>query len=243
MFFELIITLIVTSLISLIGVFTLSFNRKKLENYLDLLVALSVGALLGGAFLHLIPELAETGNLAELSIFMLGGMLLFFVLEKFVFWHHCHHSEHEHLSFSYMNLIGDTLHNFLDGVLLAGAFMLSIPIGITAALGIILHEIPQEIGDFGVLLKGGFTKKQALKMNLFVSLAAFVGAGFAILFNYFLEGIIPYLVAVAAGGFIYIAATDLIPELHKNPKISESVKQLVMILIGIIIMFAMLFLE
>jgi len=243
MIIELLVTLIVTSLISLIGVFTLGFKKNKLDKYLDLLVALSVGALLGGTFLHLLPELAEGGFTITISLFILIGMLLFFVLEKFVFWHHCHHSEHKHLSFSYMNLIGDAFHNFLDGILLAGAFMLSVPLGITAAIAIILHEIPQEIGDFGVLLKGGFSKTQALKMNLFVSLTAFLGAGVAILFESLIGGIIPYLVAITAGGFIYIAGTDLIPELHKNPKISESLKQLVMILVGILAMFLLLFLE
>ena len=239
MIFELITFLIITSLLSLVGVITLSIKRKKLDNYLDLLVALSVGALLGGAFLHLIPELGESGLLGELGIFILGGILIFFILEKFVFWHHCHKSEHTYLSFSYMNLVGDALHNFLDGVLLAAAFMVNIPLGITTGIAIILHELPQEIGDFGVLLKGGFTRKKALSANLLVSLTAFVGAGFAIIFETLVGGTIPYLLAITAGGFIYIAGTDLIPELHKNPKLSESMLQLLFILIGIGLMFAL----
>ena len=243
MIFELITFLIITSLISLVGVITLSIKRKKLDNYLDLLVALSVGALLGGAFLHLIPELGESGLLGELGVFILVGILLFFILEKFVFWHHCHKSEHTHLSFSYMNLVGDALHNFLDGVLLAAAFMVNIPLGITTGIAIILHELPQEIGDFGVLLKGGFTRKKALSANLLVSLTAFVGAGFAIIFETLVGGTIPYLLAITAGGFIYIAGTDLIPELHKNPKIKESMLQLLFILIGIGLMFTLTIIE
>ena len=142
-----------------------------------------------------------------------------------------------------MNLVGDALHNFLDGVLLAAAFMVNIPLGITTGIAIILHELPQEIGDFGVLLKGGFTRKKALSANLLVSLTAFVGAGFAIIFETLVGGTIPYLLAITAGGFIYIAGTDLIPELHKNPKISESILQLMFILIGIGLMFTLTLIE
>lgn len=241
MLIELFLTLLIISLASFVGAITISL--KKIDNYLNLLVSLSIGALLGGAFIHLIPELAEEGVIAEMSIFILTGIILFFVLEKFVFWHHCHHSKHQHLCFSYMNLVGDAFHNFLDGVLLAGAFLLSIELGFITAIAIFLHEIPQEIGDFGVLLKGGFSKKKALMANFLISLTAFAGAIFTLIFNSFIEGTIPILVAITAGGFIYIAGTDLIPELHKNPKLKESILQLIFILIGIALMFAITFLE
>jgi zinc and cadmium transporter len=243
MIFELTFFLIITALVSLIGAITISIKKEKLDKYLDLLVALSVGALMGGAILHLIPELAHKGHLEEVAIFIIGGVMLFFILEKFVFWHHCHHSEHKHLCFSYMNLVGDAFHNFLDGILLAAAFLVSVPLGITAGIAIILHEIPQEVGDFGVLLAGGFSRKKALVANLLISLTAFLGAGVALLFNTFIEGAIPILVAITAGGFIYIAGTDLIPELHKNPEMKKSILQLIFILIGIASMFALLFLE
>ena len=198
---------------------------------------------MGGAFIHLIPELAKEGLVGELSIFILVGIILFFVLEKFIFWHHCHHTEHKHLSFSYMNLVGDGIHNFLDGVLLAGAFLINTNVGFATAAAIFLHEIPQEIGDFGVLLKGGFSKKKALIANFLSALMAFVGAITTLLFNEIIEGIVPIVVAITAGGFIYIAATDLIPELHKNPKIKNSLIQLTFILIGITLMFAITLLE
>ena len=210
MLIELFASIFIISLVSLVGVITLSISKKKLDKSLDLLVSLSVGALLGGAFLHLLPELLEEGILKELFIFVIGGILLFFVLEKFIFWHHCHHAEHEHLSFTYMNLVGDSIHNLLDGVLLAGAFLIDINTGIATTIAVLLHEVPQEIGDFGVLLKGGFSKKKALIANFLTALTAFIGAGLALLFNSFIEGIVPILVAVAAGGFIYIAGTDLI---------------------------------
>ena len=243
MLFELFVSLFIISLVSLVGVVTLSINKKKLDKSLDLLVSLSVGALLGGAFLHLLPELLEEGILRELFIFVLGGILLFFVLDKFVFWHHCHHSEHEHLSFTYMNLVGDGIHNLLDGVLLAGAFLIDLNTGFATTVAVLLHEVPQEIGDFGVLLKGGFTKKKALLANFLTALTAFIGAGLALLFNALITGIIPIFVAIAAGGFIYIAGTDLIPELHKNPKIKDSILQLFFILVGIGLMFALTLIE
>jgi zinc and cadmium transporter len=242
MLIELFIAILIISLVSLLGVFTLSINRKRLDNSLDLLVSLSVGALLGGVFLHLIPELVEEGVFSDVSIFVLGGILLFFVLEKFVFWHHCHKSEHEHLCFSYMNLVGDGLHNLLDGVLLAGAFLINVQVGFATAIAVLLHEIPQEIGDFGVLMKGGFSRKKALLANFATALTAFIGAIIALVFNAFIIGVVPIIVAIAAGGFIYIAGTDLIPELHKNPNAKESLLQLVFILIGVGAMGVLLFL-
>ncbi|MDD4250781.1 MAG: ZIP family metal transporter [Candidatus ainarchaeum sp.] len=233
MLFELFFSILIISLISLIGVLTLAINKKKLDKRLDLLVSLSVGALLGSVFLHLLPELAHDGLLEELFIFVLIGMILFFILEKFVFWHHCHKAEHKHLSFTYMNLIGDALHNMLDGALLAGTFMISVQLGFVTAIAIALHEIPQEIGDFGVLLKGGFSRKQALIANFAIALTAFLGAILTIIFSNLIQGLTPIIVAITAGGFIYIAATDLIPELHKNPNIKNSISQLIFILIGI----------
>lgn len=241
MLFELFFSLTIISLASLIGVISISI--KNIDKYLEHLVSLSVGALLGGAFIHLIPELAEEGLIGELSIFILVGIILFFVLEKFIFWHHCHHTEHKHLSFSYMNLVGDGFHNFLDGVLLAGAFLINTSVGFATAMAIFLHEIPQEIGDFGVLLKGGFSRKKALIANFLSALTAFVGAIMVLLFNEIIKGIVPIVVAITAGGFIYIAATDLIPELHKNPKIKNSIMQLFFISIGIILMFAITLIE
>ncbi len=243
MLIELFLSLIIISLASLIGIFTLSIKKEKLTKSLDLLVSLSIGALLGGVFLHLLPELLEEGFLKDVLAYVLLGIILFFVLEKFVFWHHCHKAEHNHLSFTYMNLIGDCLHNFLDGVLLASTFIVSINLGIATAIAIFAHEVPQEIGDFGVLLKGGFTRKKALIANFLISLTTFIGAIIAIIFNIWVEGIIPILVAITAGGFIYIAGTDLIPELHKNPKIKDSILQLLFILIGIGIMAGILLLE
>ena len=226
-------SILVISLVSLVGAFTITIKRRVLERCLDALVALSVGALLGGAFFHLLPELAEEGLSVTLSGTILFGIILFFILEKFISWHHCHSAEHKHLSFSYMILIGDALHNFLDGVIMAGAFISGIGVGMAVAFAVFLHEVPQEIGDFGVLLKGKFSKKRALAANFLSALTAFLGAGAAIALNVFIEGILPFLVAIAIGGFIYIAGTDLIPELNKCHSLRDNIVQLVFILIGI----------
>jgi zinc and cadmium transporter len=237
-------SLIVISMVSFVGVFTLSISPKKLEHYLDYMVALSVGGLLGGAFLHLLPELASEGFDTSISATILLGIIAFFAVEKFICWHHCHKTEHKALSFTYMNLIGDSLHNFLDGVILAAAFISGPAVGIAAAIAVFLHEIPQEIGDFGVLLKGGFSRKKALVMNFLIALTAFIGALVAIFAYEMIEGILPYFIAVAMGGFIYIAGTDLIPQLNDkcaHPK--ESIKQLFFILLGVGAMALLLFIE
>ncbi len=236
-------SILAISLISFIGIFTIAIKHKTLDRYLDALVSLSVGGLLGGAFLHLLPELAEEGFTIELSGTILLGIILFFILEKFVKWHHCHRAEHVHLSFSYMNLFGDALHNFLDGIILAGAFMSGPGVGMATAIAVFLHEVPQEVGDFGVLLKGGFSKKKALVANFIVALTAFLGAGFAIVLNAFVAGTTPFLIAIAIGGFIYVAGTDLIPELNRCQAPSDSLIQLIFILIGIGTMAALLLLE
>ena len=238
-----IIATLLVSLIALIGIIFLALKDKILKKLLLLLVGFSAGALIGGAFLHLLPELAEEGFTLELSGTILFGILLFFVLEKFVKWHHCHRSEHVHLTFSYMNLFGDALHNFLDGIILAGAFMSGAGIGLAATVAVFLHEVPQEIGDFGVLLKGGFSRKGALTANFLVSLTAFLGAGFAIILNAYVTGTTPFLIALAIGGFIYVAGTDLIPELNRCQAPRDSIVQLVFILIGIGAMAALLLLE
>ena len=239
------LSLTVISLVSLVGVFTLSINTKKLEHYLNYLVALSVGGLLGGAFLHLLPELVEEGFDISISAAILAGIVAFFIVEKFICWHHCHHVEHKALSFTYMNLIGDGLHNFLDGIILAAAFILSPATGIAATIAVFLHEVPQEIGDFGVLMKGGFSRKKALATNFLIALTAFIGALVAIYMYTTIEGILPYFVAVAMGGFIYIAGTDLIPQLNsgKCHSMNESFKQLFFIMLGIIAMALILLLE
>jgi len=234
------LSVIVVSLVSLVGILFLALKDKFLNKILILLIALASGALLGGAFFHLIPESAEQMKMEHIGILVLAGIMVFFVLEKFIHWRHCHSGKCSVHPFTYSILIGDGLHNFVDGLTIAAAYLVNLGLGITTTLAIILHEIPQEIGDFGVLVYGGFTKKKALLFNFLSALTAVIGA----VIGYFIgAGInMAYVLPFAAGGFIYIAATDLIPELHKKSKALESVMQFAFILIGLALMWLLKFL-
>jgi zinc and cadmium transporter len=237
-------SVIVVSLISLIGILTFSINTKKLESALLYFVSFAAGALLGDAFLHLLPEITEqAGFTLAISGSLLFGIALSFVIEKFIHWRHCHlptTTEHPH-PYALMNLFGDAVHNFIDGLIIAASYLVSIPIGIATTLAVIFHEIPQEIGDFGVLLHGGYSKKKALILNFVTALTAVVGAVAALLLSSAAEGLVPFLIPFAAGGFIYIAGSDLIPELHKEPKKwKKSLLELVFLILGMLVMAALL---
>jgi len=240
-------SVIVISAVSLTGVIVLWLKDKQLEKILLYLVSFSVGGLFGDAFIHLIPEAIEEGGFGiSVSLLILLGILFSFVVEKFLQWRHCHiptSSEHPH-SFAYMNLFGDTVHNLIDGLIVGGSYLVSIPIGISTTLAVIFHEIPQEIGDFGVLIHGGFDKKKAVWFNFSTALTAVLGAIIALVLGATLEGFIPLLIPFAAGNFIYIAGSDLIPELRKDePNLKKAAMQIVSITLGVGIMLLVLLLE
>ena len=237
----------IVSLISLIGLFTLGIRTETLRKFLIYMLAFSAGALFGDAFIHLIPEIVrEQGGFNLFSAgFLLFGIVLFFMIEKFIHWQHCHMpitKEHIH-SFAYMNLVGDGVHNFIDGLIIAGSYLVNLQVGIATTLAVVLHEIPQEIGDFGVLLHGGFSKGRALLLNFTTALTAVLGTIIALLVGSKVEGISSVLLSIAAGGFIYIAGADLIPELHKETEFKGSFFQLVAFLFGIGVMALLLLLE
>jgi len=234
------------SIISLIGVFSFSWKSEKINNVLIFFVSFSAGTLLGDAFLHLIPEAFESKS-NFVSLYILLGLLLFFILERFIHWRHCHEvgcEEHSHV-LPYVILAGDSFHNFIDGVIIGASYLVSLPIGIATTLAVIFREIPQEIGDFGTLLYGGFSKNKALLYNFISALTAVLGAIFVLLVSVRFESVTEVLVPLAAGGFIYIATADMIPELHKHKvhKLSETLKQVIFFLAGIGIMYALLYLE
>lgn len=241
-------SVLLVSIVSFIGVVALSFKTKQLRTILIYFISFSAGALLGDAFLHLLPEVTIGNGLTlDISLYLLGGMLAFFVLEKVIHWQHCHMpiDEHEHIHpFAYTNLIGDGLHNFIDGLIIGASYLVNIPTGIATTIAVVLHEIPQEIGDFGVLIHGGFSKGKALFLNFVSALAAFLGAALALWLQSSVENVSMILVPIAAGGFIYIASSDLIPELHKHSdKLGRSFLQLLAFILGIGVMIALLFLE
>ena len=241
-----ILSVILVSLISFIGLFALSINSKKLKKVLIYLISFSVGALLGDVFIHLIPELIEKNNFTLLtSVYILSGIGIFFILEKFIHWQHCHGNitnNHIH-PFAYTNLIGDALHNFIDGAIIAASYFVSSQIGIATTIAVVLHEIPQEIGDFGVLIHGGFTKAKALALNFLSAVASIIGAVLTIIIGKSLQNIELILIPITIGGFIYIAGSDLIPELHKETSIKKSIIQFISLILGVLIMFSLLLLK
>lgn len=249
-------------LVSLVGVFTLSLGRARLERALFLLVSFAVGAMLGGALLHLLPEAYERlGSGPRAGALVLAGVLAFFVLEKFLHWRHQHgvpeevdgatgHGHHHHgpepgAPFAALSLAGNVAHNLIDGGIVAGAYLVSVPTGIVTTLAVLLHEIPQEIGNFGVLVYGGYTPRRALLYNFLSGLVGLVGAGLALTVGRRVPGFADVLLPLTAGAFIYIAGSDLIPELnrrHSYPA-SKAVGQLLMMALGVAVMALPLLLE
>jgi zinc and cadmium transporter len=238
------------SLISLVGIVTLSF-KVKLDRVLLALVGFATGGLLGGAFLHLMPEAIGSAvvssvspvRIVDLFLYLLLGFIVFFILEKVLHWRHCHKGKCSVHTFTYLNLIGDGVHNFIDGLVIVAAFLTNMSVGIATTLAVAFHEIPQEIGDFAVLLYGGFSKKKALMFNFFSALIAVLGALVGFFIAGQLENFALYLLPFAAGGFIYIAATDLIPELHKETKLGASFFSFAFFIIGLLMMWALTLLE
>lgn len=240
-----ILSVIFVSLISLVGFFVIPFSREKLSKILIYFVSLSAGTLLGDAFIHLIPEAYEKSvNALTISLYILSGIVIFFVLEKFIHWRHCHKvacDEHPH-PFSYTVLAGDTVHNFIDGLIIGASYLVSIPVGIATTMAVIFHEIPQEVGDFGSLIYGGFSKMRALLLNFMTALAAIVGTAMVLAFSGSFNFSF-FLIPFAAGGFIYVASADLIPELHKHMEIKKTIGQLATFILGIglMVLLAVLF--
>ena len=224
------------SLVSLVGLLFLAFRQQTLKRVSADLVAFASGGLIGGAFFHLLPEAYELSGESTLS-WVAAGILLFFLLEKILRWRHCHEAGCEVHPFTYLNLFGDGIHNLLDGMVIAAAFLVSFPLGAMTTLVVILHEVPQEIGDFGVLIYGGFSTMRAISLNLLSALTAIAGG----LLGYFtalaIPQLQPVLLAVAAGSFIYIALADLVPELHKRRQPGESAKQFLLMVAGLVLLW------
>lgn len=239
-----IIAVVVVSLVSLIGVLTLLVGEKKVEKSLLVLVSFAAGGLLGDTFIHLLPEVAASQGLDfRAGIVILIGILAFFILEKFIAWRHCHiptSAKHPH-PVVFMNLIGDGFHNFIDGMVIAASFLVNMQLGVATTFAVLFHEIPQEIGDFGVLVHGGLTKTKALIFNFASALLAVLGVIFVLTFGARISELSQMLIPFTAGGFIYIASTDLIPELHKETKPEKSFIQLIGLLLGIGIMLVLKF--
>ena len=239
------ISVILVSVLSLVGLFTLSLKEELLRKYVLIFVSLAVGALLGDAFIHLIPEaFVKINNTTFISLGIIIGIFIFFILEKVLHWHHHHEFGDEHFcQAGHLILISDGVHNFIDGLIIGASYLVSIELGIATTLAVVLHEIPQEIGDFGVLLHSGYTASKALWLNFLSALFSLGGLAVAFLASGATATFALWLTPVAAGGFIYIAMSDLIPELHKTKNLKSSFAQLVAIAVGIGAMISLLLIE
>jgi zinc and cadmium transporter len=241
-----IVSVLIVSSISFLGLLTFAVKADKLKKILLYMVSFSAGALFGDAFIHLLPEVVEEAGFSpSISLYVLFGIGFSFIIEKFIHWRHCHiPSSKEHIHpFAMMNLLGDGVHNFIDGIIIGASYLASVPVGIATTLAVILHEVPSEIGDFGVLLHGGFSKGKALFYNFVTALTAVLGAIVSLLISSYLENITTFLVPFAAGTFIYIAGSDLIPEIHKEVEVKKSLLQFIAIVLGVLIMMSLLLLE
>jgi zinc and cadmium transporter len=230
------LSVFVISLISLSGIFFLALRKEVLKKIQLILVALATGGLLGGAFFHLLPECyASFDSAINASLLLTLGFILFFILERFLHWRHNHTSgitENAIKPFGTINLVADMFHNFLDGLLIAAAFSYSTEIGLATTLTVFFHELPQEIGDFGVLIHAGFSRKKALVYNFLSACTAFLGAILVLSIGHTTFQIEKYILPFAAGGFIYLAAADLIPELHNEKGTKRSVIQFFALILG-----------
>ena len=231
---------LIGSVFSLIGGIFLLFNEKKTLKYSHLLAAFAAGTLLGTVFFDLLPEALNTSEELGLGIdiflWTLAGILGFFLLERFIHWFH--HHQHEYLDEKVKPTIaliiaGDSVHNFIDGVVIAATFLVSIPLGIVTTLAVAAHEIPQEIGDFGILLHKGMKRKKIILVNIFSALTAILGALLAFWLGERIEASLPILLSITAGFFIYIAASDLIPEIHHENRKGFAVIETALMFLGV----------
>lgn len=241
---EILIYTIVALFLASVGSVSLSgllllLNDKWLSKISDYLLYLAGGTLLGSALLGIIPEASELLDLHLVLIWILAGILIFFILEKIILWRTCHNAdcERQNHAAAPMIIIGDAFHNAIDGVVIAASFLTSVDLGIFVTISVILHEIPQELGDFGILLKSGYSRRKALFYNLLSGSSSLVAGIVAYFILDFVQGFVPYALALAAASFLYVSLADLIPEMHKQTKPKESIIQFLLILFGVAIIY------
>lgn len=230
-----IISSIIVSIISLVGIVSLAVKPAVLDKIIFMLISFAAGSLVGASFLHILPEIVEHTSQMHVFSWVVTGFVIFFLLEKYFYWRHCHKGEKcEVHPVGYLNLVGDALHNFVDGMFIGSSFYAGKDVGLVAAVAVILHEVPQELGDFGILVYSGFSRSKALILNLIVSLTAIVGVFVGYLLCAKIENISYHILAIVAGGFIYVASCDLIPEIHREKQLPKSVFSLGLFVLGIL---------
>lgn len=244
--FQTIFGVVLVSLISLVGVATVSISQARLKRMLFVLIGLAAGGLFGDAFIHLLPEsYAQLNARRTVAAYVLAGLFGFFILEKFLRWRHEHSlpAPDKIHPMGWMNLVADGLHNLIDGMLIGASYLVNSQVGMTTTLAVILHEIPQEIGDFGVLIQAGMSRGKALLFNYLSATLAIVGAVISLLIGTSVHGFTSAMLPITAGGFIYIAGADLLPELHRESDPAKSALQLLAMCAGVGLMLLLTILE
>ncbi len=235
MLYLIILSTVAVSLASLTGMITLAMKRERMWDIIFILVSFAAGVLLGTSFFHLLPESAFALGLENAVKFFIIGFILFYLLERIIRWRHCHEADCQIHPVTRLALIGDSIHNFIDGVAIAIAYVVDVNLGIMTTIAVVAHEIPQELGDFGVLVFGGYTVRRALLFNFLTAITAIFGA----LLGYFLiaERYLPYIIAFAGGNFTYISTSDLIPELHRETDLGKSIVSFIIFLSGLVLVY------
>lgn len=235
-------SIIVASLFAGLGAGLLFLKEEHLNRILVYLVALSAGAIFGGVFIHLIPRYVKQSGFTSLTgLVVVLGIAGSYMLEKALHWH-CHHSDHEIEPFSYMLMVGDGIHNLLDGMVIAASYLVSVSAGVAATIAVILHKVPKEVGDFGVLVHGGMSKEKALGFNIGISLVGLIGAAIIFLISSQLNSATRFLIPLAVGNFVYIAGSDLLPEIKERNE-SNTTLQVLVFLLGISMMYSIVLIK
>lgn len=240
-------SVLLASAVSLVGITLIGLRDEAFSKALSILISFAVGGLLGDVFVHILPEMGSDGAefFPTASLIILGGIILSFLLEKVIHWRHCHTldcPEHPR-ALGIVSLIGDAMHNFTDGLLIAGSYLVSVSTGVATTLAVLLHEIPQEIGDYAILRHSGYTRGSAIFLNFITALAAVAGAIIVLLLQKTLPELERYMLPMVAGNFLYIAIADLLPELHKQTRAAQSALQLLGVLAGVALMFSLTLLK
>ena len=244
-FLYMVLSVVLVSLLSLIGISLFALSHESFHKIVFGLVALAVGALFGDAFLHLLPDAyADASRATQVSLFVIAGILLFFMLENFLHWRHQHSDEHGEIEpYGYLNILADMTHNFIDGLIIGASYLVGVKMGIATSLAVVLHEIPHEFSNFGILVKSGFSRSRALFINFLTGVMALVGGLAAWWVGGQMQGFIQVLIPLTAGGFIYIAGSDLVPQLHKEVKSLRALFQFLALLTGVLLMLLLRSLE
>lgn len=227
------------SILSLVGIFALSLNDKLLDKILFYMMSFSAGAILGTAFFDLLPESLDIVGDSIVFSYIALGFVLFYFLERLIYWYHGHGHAHDEKvgsvkNYVYLNLIGDGIHNLIDGMVITTAFLISVPLGIASTVAVIFHELPQEIGDFGILIFGGLSRKRALLFNFLSALTAFVGVALVFLLIE-LEWFSGFMISISVGAFIYLAAAEILPELKKEQNFKKNIIQFIVFILGLLL--------